>query len=184
MGAPKTATNAPAIVAARTAMATNQAPPAPSMAVTQTPPTTPMRLSDKWLSQSGGTVKGLANSLASGNLIDRGGAMQIGLEDIKKPTAVKLAITKTKGGVEPKTTSSQGTEGSAMFIATEGLRDIFDAAQAANIKSGQQFKTAFNDLIIKSSPKAQALYKDPKFKEMLPNFVDVAANKYAELLTK
>ena len=183
MAVPPKVTISNVMTAARKAIAAN--PPSTSMATTPAaPPTTPMRLSTKWLNQSGGTVKGLANSLSGGNLIDKGGAMQIGLEDIKKPTAVKLAITKAKGGVEPKSTSSQGTEGSAMFVATEGLRDVFDAAQAANIKSGQQFKTAFYDLIIKSSPKAQALYKDPKFKEMLPNFVDVAANKYAELLTK
>lgn len=165
------------MTAARNAIAAN--PPATSMATN--PPAQPIPLSQKWSAQAGGTIGGLANSLSSMGLVDRGGAMQIGEKDIKNPTAVKLTVAKAQGGKQPKVSSSLGTEGSAMYIATQGLNEMFDAAQKAGLKTRDQFMAGFDELINTAGPKAKELFRDEKFKMMLPNFKDVAAQKFADL---
>jgi len=178
MGADPKATMSNAMTAARNAMAAN--PPATSMAAT--PPTPQIPLSRKWDESTGNTVQGLAKSLTSMGLIDRGSAMQIGEKDINNPTSVKLTVAKAQGGKQPNVSSSLGTEGSAMYLATMGLKDMFDEAQARNLKTRDQFVAAYDGLIntIKD-PKIKALYRDPKFKFMLPNFNDVAGQKFADL---
>lgn len=141
-----------------------------------------------WEGTTDGTVQGMANSIKKYGIKSQGGSTDllnyenIDQRELARPTEAREMMERKDIPLSDRVTTHSGSDASARIQLMESLKDMYRAADQANLKTRDQFATSFDALLKKTSPRNRNLLTNPQFQQQISNLKDVAAQHYADLV--